>query len=48
MKMKILKLVTALTIMAGVSVSTHAAGKEITYPMAVQGIWMSDDAAGKS
>ena len=45
--MKILKLATALSIMAGASLPTHAAAKEITYPKAVQGIWMNDDAAGK-
>jgi hypothetical protein len=48
--MRLLKRAAALTIMAGVSVSVpaYAASKVISYPMAIQGIWMSDDAAGKS
>jgi hypothetical protein len=45
--MKLLKRAATLTIMVSISVSAYAAGKVISYPMAVQGIWMSDDAAGK-
>ncbi len=47
MKMKIWKPAIALSIIAGLALPTHAAGREISYPTAVQGIWMSDDAAGQ-